>query len=87
MSQYPLPDSTFGSTNAPHGAPTGMAGANTQATTVDSPYAERSRANDDARNLSMGTGYPVPFSSGENDAWPQDDWIPGFGAMVSNRLS
>ncbi|KAH9017567.1 hypothetical protein EDB85DRAFT_2015559 [Lactarius pseudohatsudake] len=82
MSQYPLPDSTFGSTNAPHGAPSGMAGASTQATTVDGPYSERSRANDDART---GTGYPVHFSSGgESDAWPQDaqdDWIPGFGAM------
>ena len=92
MSQYPPPDSTFGSTNAPHGAPTGMASANSQATTVDSPYPERSRANDDGRNLSAGTAYPVHFSSGgENDAWTsqdaQDDWIPGFGAMVSNRLS
>ncbi|KAH9052722.1 hypothetical protein EDB87DRAFT_374195 [Lactarius vividus] len=88
MSQYPLPDSTFGSTNVPHGAPSGMASASTQATTVDGPYSERSRANDDART---GTGYPVHFSSGgESDAWPQDaqdDWIPGFGAMVSNRLS
>lgn len=86
MSQYPPPDSNFGSANVPHVAPTGMTGANNiQATTVDSSYPERSRANDDARNLSTGTGYPVHFSSGgENDAWPQDaqdDWIPGFGAM------
>jgi len=85
MSQYPPPDSTFGSTNAPHAAPTGMAGTSAQATTVDSQYSERSR--DDARNLTTGgsTGYPVHFSSeGENDSWAQDaqdDWIPGFGAM------
>lgn len=91
MSQYPPHDSTFGSTNVPHGVPTGMVSANSQATTVDNPYPERSRANEDARNLSAGTGYPVLFSSGgENDSWAQDaqdDWIPGFGAMVSNRLS
>ena len=88
MSQYPPPDSTFGSTNAPPQAgPTGMGSANAQATTVDSQYAERLRANDDARNLTTSTGYPVHFSSGgESDSWSQDaqdDWIPGFGAMVS----
>jgi hypothetical protein len=63
-------------------------GANAQASTVDSQYSERLRANDDARNLSTSTGYPVHFSSGgENDSWSQDaqdDWIPGFGAMVSD---
>ena len=67
-----------------------MGGANAQATSADSQYSERSRANDDARSLTTGTGYPVHFSSlaagGENDSWAQDaqdDWIPGFGAMVS----
>lgn len=80
MSQYPPPDTHFGSTNA-HIAPTG----NAQATTVEGQYSERSRVNDDARNLATGTGYPVHFSSGGENDWPQDpqdDWIPGFGAMV-----
>jgi len=62
-----------------------MASANSQATTVDSPYPERPRANDDGRNFSsVGTGYPALFSGGESDSWSQDaqdDWIPGFGAM------
>ncbi|KAH9018177.1 hypothetical protein EDB84DRAFT_660975 [Lactarius hengduanensis] len=37
MSQYPPPDSTLGSTSAPHATPIGTAGPNTQAT-VDSTY-------------------------------------------------
>ncbi len=69
-----------------------MPGANPQATTVmENPYSERPRPNDDARGLlatGAAAGYPVHFSSGsESEAWPQDaqdDWIPGFGAMVSS---
>lgn len=60
-----------------------MAGANAQATTVENPS-----IGDEAQSLSTGADYSVLFSAGESDSWTQDtqnEWIPGFRAMVSKR--
>ncbi len=82
MSQsYHLPDASLGSSNTSQAVPLGMAGANTHAIAVENPSVA-----DEVQNMSAGADYPALFSAGESDAWTQDtqnEWIPGFGGMVS----
>jgi hypothetical protein len=66
-----------------------MMSPNSQSTAVENPSAERFGPGEEVQNLSAtGAGYPVPFTVGENEAWQRDtqrqnEWIPGFGKMVS----
>jgi hypothetical protein len=92
MSQsYHLPDSPPTSTNT-RTAPIGMTGPSSQATSVENPSAERFGPGEEVQNpagTGVGADYPAPFSVGENEPWQRDtqnknEWIPGFGKMVSN---
>jgi hypothetical protein len=58
-----------------------MTAANTQATVIENPS-----TTDEGQNLPASADYPAVFSGGDSDAWAQDtqnEWIPGFGRMVS----
>ena len=95
MSQpYHLPNSPPNSTNTravPIG--TGMTNPGSQSTAVENnPSAERFGPGEEVKNLAataVGADYrDVPFSVGENEVWQRDtqsqnEWIPGFGKMVS----
>lgn len=92
MSQsYHLPNSPPTSTNT-RAVPVGMTGPSSQATSVENPSAERFGPGEEVQNPSgtgVGADYPAQFSVGENEAWQRDtqnknEWIPGFGKMVSN---
>jgi hypothetical protein len=92
MSQpYHLPDSHPNSTN-PRTVPIGMTNPGSQSTAAENnPSAERFGSGEEVQNLaatSVGVEYPVAFSGGENEVWQRDiqsqnEWIPGFGKMVS----
>jgi hypothetical protein len=92
MSQpYHLPDSPPNSTNT-RTVPIGMTNPGSQSTAVgNNPSAERFGSGEEVQNLGatvVGSDYPVPFSVGENevrqrDTQSQNEWIPGFGKMVS----
>jgi len=71
--------------------PNGMISPGPQSTIVENSSAERFGSGEEVQNLvatGVGADYPVPFSTGENEAWQRDpqsqrEWIPGFGKMVS----
>lgn len=92
MSQpYRLPDTPPNSTNT-RTVPIGMTNPGSQSTAVENnPSAERFGSGEEAQNLvatAVGADYQVPFSVGDNEVWQRDaqsqnEWIPGFGKMVS----
>jgi hypothetical protein len=92
MSQpYHLPDSPPNSTNT-RTVPIGMTNPISQSTVVENnPSAERFGSGEEVQNLAataVGADYPVAFPVGENevrqrDTQGQNEWIPGFGKMVS----
>ena len=71
--------------------PVGMTSPSSQSTAVENPSAERFGLGEEVQNpagTGVGADYAAPFSVGEND-WQRDtqnqnEWIPGFGKMVSN---
>ena len=72
-----------------------MTNPGSQSTAVENnPSAERFGSGEEVKNLAAtavavgAAEYSVPFSVGENEAWKremqsQNEWIPGFGKMVS----
>jgi len=92
MSQpYHLPDSPPSSTNT-RTVPIGMTNPGSQSTAVENnPSAERFGSGEEVQNLAamaVGADYPAAFPVGENEVWQRDtqsqnEWIPGFGKMVS----
>jgi len=92
MSQpYHLPDSPANSTNT-RPVPIGVTNPGSRSTTVENkPSPERFGSGEDIQNFAataVGPDYPVAFSVGENEVWQRDtqsqnEWIPGFGKMVS----
>jgi hypothetical protein len=92
MSQlYHLPESPPNSTNT-RTVPIGMTNPVSQSTAVENnPSVERFGSGEEVQNLAgtaVGADYPVAFSAGENevrqrDTQSQNEWIPGFGKMVS----
>lgn len=92
MSQpYHLPDSPPNSTNT-RTVPIGMTNPGSQSTAVENnPSAERFGSGEEVQNLAataVGADYTVAFPAGENevrqrDMQSQNEWIPGFGKMVS----
>jgi hypothetical protein len=69
-----------------------MTNPGSQSTAVgNNPSAERFGSGEEVQNLGaavVGGDYPVAFSVGENevrqrDTQSQNEWIPGFGKMVS----
>jgi hypothetical protein len=90
MSQpYHLPDSHPNSTRT---VPIGMTNPGSQSSAAENnPSAERFGSGEEVQNLAataVGVDYPVAFSVGENEVWQRDtqgqnEWIPGFGKMVS----
>jgi hypothetical protein len=68
-----------------------MTSPGSQSTAVENPSAERFGLGEEVQNpagTGAGADYAAPFPVGEND-WQRDtqnqnEWIPGFGKMVSN---
>jgi hypothetical protein len=86
QSYHHLQKTPLRSTNTTQPASAGLVVPISQATMGENIYAERSRVNDEAENLSTETGNPVLFSPGDGDGWSQegqDELIPGFNGMVS----
>jgi hypothetical protein len=86
MSQpYHLPDSPPNSTNT-RTVPIGMTNPGSQSTAVENnPSAERFGSGEEVQNLAATA---VALPTGENEVWQRDtqsqnEWIPGFGKMVS----
>jgi hypothetical protein len=92
MSQpYHLPDPPPNSTNT-RTVPIGMTNPGSQSTAVENNSStERFGSGEEVQKLAgtaVGADYPVAFSVGENEVWQRDtqsqnEWIPGFGKMVS----
>jgi len=69
--------------------PVGTTSPGSQSAVVGNPSAEHFGPSEEVQNVAttgVGTGYPAPFSVGENEAWRRDtqsqrEWIPGFGEM------
>ncbi|KAH9966319.1 hypothetical protein BGW80DRAFT_733399 [Lactifluus volemus] len=84
QSYHHLQKTPLRSTNTTQPASAGLVVPISQATMGENIYAERSRVNDEAENLSTETGNPVLFSPGDGDGWSQegqDELIPGFNGM------
>ena len=67
-----------------------MTNPGSQSTAAENnPSAERFASGEEVQNLAAtvvgGVDYPVASSVGENEVWQRDtqEWIPGFGKMVS----
>ena len=69
-----------------------MTNPSSQSTAAENnPSAARFGSGEEVQTLAataVGTDFPVAFSIGENEVWQRDaqsqnEWIPGFGKMVS----
>jgi hypothetical protein len=73
----------------------GMTNTGSQSTVVENPSVERFGPGEEVQNpagTGVGVDYPVPFSVGESETWQRDtqsqnEWIPGFGKMVSKTTN